>query len=111
MSFDRLFKSVVFASLVFLLFSFEVISSAFVVPVAAILIVEVFVFLFFVLRHETRLLCWLLLLVWSAAASLRCCYWVVFERRALSFSSQVMCFDFERAVLAFVLNVGGCFDT
>ena len=50
-------------------------------------------------------------LFWSAAASLRCCYWVVFERRALSFSSQVMCFDLERAVLAFVLNVGGCFDT
>ena len=50
-------------------------------------------------------------LFWSAAASLRCCYWVVFERRALSFSSQVMCFDLERAVPAFVLNVGGCFDT
>jgi hypothetical protein len=64
---DRLCKSVVFASLVFLLFSFEVISSAFVLPVAAILIVEVFVFVF--------------------------------------------CFDLERAVLAFVLNVGGCFDT
>ena len=42
---DRLCKSVVFASLVFLLFSLEVISSAFVVP-AAILIVEVFVFVF-----------------------------------------------------------------
>lgn len=110
MSSDRLCKSVVFASLVFLLFSLEVISSAFVVP-AAILIVEAFVICFFVLRHETRLLCWLLLLVWSAAASLRCCYWVVFERRALSFSSEVMCFDLERAVLAFVLNVGGCFDT
>ena len=110
MSSDRLCKSVVFASLVFLLFSFEVISSAFVLPVAALFIVEVF-FLFFVLRHETRPLCWLLLLVWSAAASLRCCYWAVFERKTLSFSSQVMCFDLERAVLAFVLNVGGCFDT
>ena len=64
---DRLCKLSVFASVVFLLFSFEVISSAFVVPVAAILLVEVFVFVF--------------------------------------------CFDLERAVLAFVLNVGGCFDT
>ncbi len=43
---DRLCKSVVFASLVFLLFSLEVISSAFVLPLAAILIVEVFVFVF-----------------------------------------------------------------
>ncbi len=43
---DRLCKVVVFASLVFLLFSFEVISSAFVLPVAAILIVEVFCFCF-----------------------------------------------------------------
>ena len=42
---DRLCKLVVFASLVFLLFYLEVISSAFVVP-AAILIVEVFVFVF-----------------------------------------------------------------
>ena len=47
MSSDRLCKSVVFASLVFLLFSLEVISSAFVLPVAAVLIVEVvFVFVF-----------------------------------------------------------------
>ena len=46
MSSDRLCKSVVFASLVFLLFSFEVTSSAFVVPAAAVLIVEVFVFVF-----------------------------------------------------------------
>ena len=43
---DRLCKSVVFASLVFLPFSFEVISSAFVLPLAAILIVEAFVFVF-----------------------------------------------------------------
>ena len=43
---DRLCKSVVFASLVFLLFSLEVISSAFVLPVAAVLIVEAFVFVF-----------------------------------------------------------------
>ena len=43
---DRLCKSSVFASLVFLLFSLEVISSAFVLPVAAVLIVEVFVFVF-----------------------------------------------------------------
>ena len=85
-------------------------SSASVLPLAAVLIVEAFVFVF-CLRHETRRLCWLLLLVWSAAASLRCCYWAVFERRALSFSSQVMCFDLERAVPAFVFNVGGCFDT
>ena len=46
MSSDRLCKSSVFASLVFLLFSLEVISSAFVVPLAAILIVEAFVFVF-----------------------------------------------------------------
>jgi hypothetical protein len=88
----------------------EVISSAFVVP-AAILIVEAFVFcfLFCVMKLVFCVGCchWF----WSAAASLRCCYWVVFERSALSFSSQVMCFDLERAVLAFVLNVGGCFDT
>ena len=43
---DRLCILPVFASLVFLLFSFEVISSAFVLPVAADLIVEVFVFVF-----------------------------------------------------------------
>ena len=43
---DRLCKSVVFDLLVFLLFSLEVISSAFVLPVAAVLIVEVFVFVF-----------------------------------------------------------------
>ena len=96
--------------LYFFVFSLEALSPAFVLPSAAVLIVEAFVFVF-CLRHETRRLCWLLLLVWSAAASLRCCYWVVFERRALSFSSQVMCFDLERAVLAFVLNVGACFDT
>ena len=47
LSSDRLCKSVVFAALAFLLFSFEVISSAFVVPVAAILIVEVFVVVFY----------------------------------------------------------------
>ena len=64
---DRLCKSVVFASLVFLLFSLEDISSAFALPLAAVLIVEAFVFVFFVLRHETRLLYWLLLLV------LECC--------------------------------------
>ena len=96
MSSDRLCKLFVFASLKFLRFNLEVVSSAFVLPLAAVLIVEAFVFVF-CLRHETRLLCWLLLLVWSAAvlvwsaaASLRCCYWVVFERRALSFSSQVV---------------------
>ena len=110
MSSERLCKSFVFASLVFLLFTLEVMSSAFVLPSAAVLIVEAFVFVF-CLRHENCRLCWLLLLVWSAAASSRCCYWAVFERRALSFSSQVMCFDLERAVPAFVLNVGGCFDT
>ena len=43
---DRLCKSSVFGSLVFLLFSLEVISSAFVLPLAAVLIVEVFVFVF-----------------------------------------------------------------
>ena len=46
MSSNRLCKLSVFASLVFLLFSLEVISSAFVLPVAAVLIVEVFVFVF-----------------------------------------------------------------
>ena len=110
MSSQRLCKSSVFVSLVFLRFNLEAVSSASVLPLAAVLIVEAFVFVF-CLRHETRRLCWLLLLVWSAAASLRCCYWAVFERRAPSFSSQVMCFDLERAVPAFVLNVGGCFDT
>ena len=84
-------------------------STASVLRFAAILIVEAFVFVL-CLRHENCRLCWLLLLVWSAAVSLRCCYWAVFERRALSFSSQVMCFDLERAVPAFVLNGGGCFD-
>ena len=88
----------------------EALSPAFVLPLAAVLIVEAFVFAFCcALRNSS--LCWLLLLVWSAAASLRCCYWAVFERRTASFSSQVMCFDLERAVPAFVLNVGGCFDT
>ena len=110
MSSQRLCKSSVFASLVFLHFSLEVMSSASVLPLAAVLIVEAFVFVF-CLRHETRRLCWLLLLFWSAAASLRCCYFAVFERRTPSFSSQVMCFDLERAVPAFVFNVGGCFDT
>ena len=43
---DRLCKSVVFASLVFLLFTLEVMSSAFVLPFAAVLIVEAFVFVF-----------------------------------------------------------------
>ena len=85
-------------------------SPAFVLPLAAVLIVEAFVFVFcFALRNSS--LCWLLLLVWSAAASLRCCYWAAFERRALSFSSQVMCVDLERSVAAFVLNGSGCFDT
>ena len=51
---------------------------------------------------------WLFALV---AVSSRCCYGAVSERRTPSFSSQVMCFDLERAVPAFVLNVGGCFDT
>ena len=46
MSSDRLFKSSAFASLVFLLFPLEAVSSAFVLPLAAILIVEVFVFVF-----------------------------------------------------------------
>jgi hypothetical protein len=101
----------VLVSHVFLRFNLEAVSSASVLPLAAILIVEALKFLFFVLRHENRRLCWLLLLFWSAAASFRCCYWAVFERRAPSFSSQVMCFDLERAVPAFVLNVGGCFDT
>jgi len=59
---DRLCKSVVFASLVFLLFSFEVISSAFVVPVAAILIVEAFVFFF-------------LFCVMKLVFCVGCCYW------------------------------------
>ena len=85
-------------------------SSAIVLPLAAILIVEAFVFVF-CLRHETRRCVGYWFLFWSAAVSLRCCYWAVFERRALSFSSQVMCFDLERAVAAFVLNVGGCFNT
>ena len=107
---DRLCKSVVFASLAFLLFSLEVISSAFVLPVAAVL-VEAFVFCFSFCVMKIVFCVGCCFLVWSAAASLRCCYWVVFERRALSFSSEVMCFDLERAVLAFVLNVGGCFDT
>ena len=110
MSSECLCKSSVFASLVFLLFTLEAMSSASVLPLAAVLMVGAFVFVS-CLRHETRRLCWLLLLVWSAAASMRCCYWVVFERRAPSFSSQVMCFDLERAVPAFVFNVGGCFDT
>ena len=50
---DRFCKSFVFASLVFLLFTLEVMSSAFVLPFAAVLIVEAFVFVF-CLRHETR---------------------------------------------------------
>ncbi len=96
--------------LYFFVFSLEAVSPAFVLPLAAILIVEAFVFVFcFALRNSS--LCWLLFLFWSAAVSLRCCYWAVFERRALSFSSQVMCFDLERAVPAFVFNVGGCFGT
>ena len=91
-------------------FPLEVMSSAFVLHLAAILIVEAFVFVF-CLRHETRRCVVYWFSFWSAAVSLRCFYWAVFERRALSFSSQVMCFDLERAVPAFVLNVGGCFDT
>ena len=46
MSSDRLCKSSVFASLVFLLFSLDVMSSASVLPLAAVLIVEAFVFCF-----------------------------------------------------------------
>ena len=110
MSSERLCKSSVFASLVFLHFSLEAVSSASVLPLAAVLIVEAFVFVF-CLHHETRRCVVYWFLFWSAAVSLRCCYWAVFERRALSFSSQVMCFDLERAVPVFVLNVGGCFDT
>ena len=107
---ECLCKSSVFASLVFLLFTLEVMSSAFVLPFAAVLIVEAFVFVF-CLHHETRRCVVYWFLFWSAAVSLRCCYWAVFERRALSFSSQVMCFDLERAVSVFVLNGIGCFDT
>ena len=81
---DRLCKSVVFASPVFLLFSFEVISSAFVLPFAAVLIVEAFVFVF-CLHHETRRCVVYWFLFWSAAVSLRCFYWAVFERRAVFF--------------------------
>ena len=46
MSSDRLCKSVVFASLVFLHFNLEAVSSASVLPLAAVLIVEAFVFVF-----------------------------------------------------------------
>ena len=46
MSSERLCKSSVFASLVFLLFTLDVASSAFVLRFAAILIVEAFVFVF-----------------------------------------------------------------
>ena len=107
---DRLCKSVVFASLVFLLFSLEVISSAFVLPVAAVLIVEAFVFVFcfaswnssFVLVVVIGLECCCII-----ALLLLGCFWM----KNSVFSSEVMCFDLERAVLAFVLNVGGCFDT
>ena len=91
-------------------FSFEAVSTASVLRFAAILIVEAFVFVF-CLQHETRRCVVYWFLFWSAAVSLHCCYWAVFERRTLSFSSQVMCFDLERAVPAFVFNVGGCFDT
>ena len=59
---DRLCKSVVFASLVFLLFSLEVISSAFVVPLAAVLIVEAFV-------------CCFLFCVMKLVFCVGCCYW------------------------------------
>ena len=110
MSSQRLCKSSVFASLVFLHFSLEAVSSASVLPLAAVLIVEAFVFVF-CLHHETRRCVVYWFLFWSAAVSLHCCYWAVFERRTLSFSSQVMCVDLERAVPAFVFNVGGCFDT
>ena len=110
MSSQRLCKLFVFASLVFLRFTLEVMSSAFVLPFAAFLIVEAFVFVF-CLHHETRRCVVYWFLFWSAAVSLRCCYWAVFERKTLSFSSQDMCFDLERAVPAFVLNGGGCFDT
>ena len=108
---QRLCKSSVFVSLVFLRFSLEAVSSASVLPLAAVLIDSWSVCFCFLFASWKSSLCWLLLLFWSAAASLRCCYWAVFERRALSFSSQVMCFDLERAVPAFVFNVGGCFDT
>ena len=64
---DRLCKSVVFASLVFLLFSLEVISSAFVLPVAAILIVEAFVFCFSFCAMKIVFCVGCCFLVWSAA--------------------------------------------
>ena len=73
-----------FVSLVFLHFNLEGVSSASVLPLAAVLIVEAFVFVF-CLRHETRRLCWLLLLFWSAAASLRCCYWAVLNEELCLF--------------------------
>ena len=57
-----------FASLVFLLFTLEVMSSTFVLSFAAVLIVEAFVFVF-CLHHETRRLCCLLLLLFV----LECC--------------------------------------
>ena len=53
MSSECLCKLFVFVSLVFLRFTLEVMSSAFVLPSAAVLIVEAFVFVF-VLRYETR---------------------------------------------------------
>ncbi len=78
---------------------------------AAVLIVEAFVFCFSFCVMKIFVCVGCCFLFWRVAVSLRCCYWVVFERRTLSFSSEVMCFDLERAVLVFVLNVGGCFDT
>ena len=53
MSSDRLCQSFVYVSHVFLRFNLEAVSSVSVLPLAAILIVEAFVFVF-VLRHETR---------------------------------------------------------
>ena len=53
MSSQRLCKSSVFVSLVFLRFNLEAVSSASVLPLEAVLIVEAFVFVF-VLRYKTR---------------------------------------------------------
>ena len=95
--------------LCFFVFSLEAVSPAFVLPSAAVLIVEAFVFVF-VLRYETRRCvgcCYCFgVLLYHCVASIG-----LFLNEELSFSSQVMCFDLERAVPAFVFNVGGCFDT
>ena len=107
---QRLCKLFVFASLVFLRFFFGSRVTSFCSAFGCCFDSWSVCFCFcFALRNSS--LCWLLLLFWSAAVSLRCCYWAVFERKTLSFSSQDTCFDLERAVPAFVFNVGGCFDT